>query len=57
MTLERRYFMTVYHFDPNGPESLLELMKSNGKAISISVARLTKSPASKGVSSISNKRE
>lgn len=34
--------MTVYHFQEIGEESLIELMKPDGKAVSISIARSTK---------------
>lgn len=42
VTLKRRYFMTVYHFREFGEESLIELMKPDGKAVSISIARVIK---------------
>lgn len=47
VALERRYLMTVYHFQEIGEESLIELMKPDGKAVSISIARSTKFSGSK----------
>lgn len=39
--------MTVYHFQEIGEESLIELMKPDGKAVSISIARSSKFSGSK----------
>lgn len=47
VTLERRYFMTVCHFEGIDEESLIELMKPYGKAVSISIARSSKFSGSK----------
>lgn len=47
VTLERQYFMIVYHFQEIGKESLIELMKPDSKAVSISIARLSKFSESK----------
>ena len=40
--------MTVYRFREFGEESLTELMKPDGKAVSISIARSSKFSGSKG---------
>lgn len=53
VTLERRFFMTVHQFDPNGPDSLHALMKPDGIAVSISIARSSKSSEGKNFQSIS----
>ena len=47
VTIEKRYFLTVYHFQEKGEESLAELMNPDGKAVSISIARSTKVSGSK----------
>lgn len=47
VALEKRYFITVRQFKEIGEDSMTKLMKPDGKAASISIARLSKFSGSK----------